>query len=82
MKSIIKHPIFRIAGILAILYYGLFHDKSSPDNLGNRLSSQNIKSNLRDVTSKSLYIIDNVKKAEKISKSYAEQESKENTDEK
>jgi hypothetical protein len=80
MKKIISNPIFRIAGILAILYYGLLHDKSAPDSLGNRLSAQKVKSNLIEATSKSVYIIENVKKAEKLIKSLEDQEPTQNTD--
>jgi hypothetical protein len=82
MRDIIKNPLFRIAGILAILYYGLFHDKSDPDSLRNRLSAEKVKSNIGEITSQSIHIIDNVKKAQEISKSLANPESTNNTNEK
>ncbi|MFT6106664.1 MAG: hypothetical protein ACJA0S_000948 [Rickettsiales bacterium] len=80
MKNIISSPIFRIVGILAILYYGLFYDKSEADSLGNRFSAHQVKKNFRDAASKSLYMIENVKKAEEISKTLVQQETSKKTD--
>jgi hypothetical protein len=68
MKSIIKNPIFRICGIVVILYYGLFQNKHDPDSLNNRLAPTKIKSNLSEISEKSVYIIQNVKKAEEAQK--------------
>lgn len=77
MNSITKNPIFRICGIALILYYGLFQNKDNPDNLGNRLAPERIKSNLSEISDKSVYIIGNVKKAEEIQKSVTKEDKKE-----
>ncbi len=69
MNKLTKNPIFRICGITAILYYGLFHNKHNPDNLANRLDPDRIKANLSEISDKSVYIINNVKKVEEIQKS-------------
>jgi FtsZ-interacting cell division protein ZipA len=74
MGKIINNPIFRICGIIAILYYGLFQNKSNPESLGNRLSPERIKSNLSDISEKSVYIIQNVGKAQELQKANAAKE--------
>ncbi len=72
MQKLIHNPIFRIIGIMAVLYYGLFHNRQKPESLGNRLSPEIIKANLSEVSSKSVDIITNLQKAEKIKQSLSE----------
>ena len=73
MIKIIRNPIFRICGIVAILYYGLFQNKYETDSLNNRLAPERIKSNLSEISNKSVHIIHNVRKAEEIQKSLTPQ---------
>jgi hypothetical protein len=84
MGKIIKNPIFRICGIIAILYYGLFQNKYNPDSLNNRLAPERIKSNLSEISEKSAYIIHNVGKAKEFQKSLTlkEQQDKEEKEKK
>ena len=67
IKTIINNPIFRICGVVVILYYGLFKNKYEPESLGNRFSAERIKSNISEVSEKSAYIAENIRKAEKLS---------------
>ncbi len=67
MQQLIKNPIFRILGVIVILYYGLLH-KETPDSLGNRLAPEKVKSNIQEMSNQSLNIIGNIKKAEEIQK--------------
>ncbi len=76
MNSIVKNPIFRVCGIMAILYYGLFQNKHDPDGLSKRLAPGKIKSNLSEISEKSSYIINNVKKVKEIQKSLSLEDQK------
>jgi hypothetical protein len=58
--TIINNPLFKIAGIGLIVYYGLFSDKSTPESLGNRLSSKNLEKDFNEVKEKSRFIVTNV----------------------
>ncbi len=78
MQKLIRNPIFRIVGVAVILYYGLFYNKSLPDSLGNRLAPDKIKDNLVEISSKSINIIANVKKADEIKKSLADKKLQDN----
>ncbi|MES2677321.1 MAG: hypothetical protein V4612_03280 [Pseudomonadota bacterium] len=69
MHKLISNPIFRIIGIGIILYYGLLYNKNHPDSLGNRLAPEKVKSDLNEISSKSVNILANIKKAEDIKKS-------------
>ena len=73
MQKLIRNPLFRIIGVTVVLYYGLLHDNHHPDSLGNRLAPEKVKSNLSEMSSQSIYIIDNIKKAEEIKKALADQ---------
>ena len=73
MQKLIKNPFFRIIGVIVVLYYGLFYDNSHPDNLKNRLAPEKIKSNLSEISSQGIYIIDNITKAEEIKRPLADQ---------
>jgi hypothetical protein len=61
--KLLKNPLIRLIGIVAILYIGLFSNTYQKDSLGNRLSTSQIKKNLSEVKDKSFNIITNVKKA-------------------
>jgi hypothetical protein len=80
ISRLIKNPIFRICGIAAILYYGLFQNKYETDSLGNRLAPEKIKANISDMSTKGAYIVGNVRKAEEITKSAQEANSKDEKD--
>ncbi len=69
---ILENPLFKIIAIVAIVYFGLFANKQSPESLGNRLSSEKIKKNLSEAQEKSKFIITNVRAA----KDYAENSDK------
>ena len=68
MHKLIKNPLVKAIGIILILYFGLFYNKENPSSLGNRLSGENIKKGLNDVSQKSVKIIGGIKKAEEIQK--------------
>lgn len=80
--TIINHPILRIIGIGAILYYGLFKNSSNPDSLRNRLAPAQVKSNLKDLSQHSVFILENVKKAKEIKKDNNTTTNKTNCDDK
>jgi hypothetical protein len=62
MIKIVKNPFFRIIGIIIILYYGLFKGESQ-NSLNNRFSPNKIKSNISELSDKSIDIIENIKKS-------------------
>ena len=62
MIKITQNPLFRICGVVAVIYYGLFQSKSD-NGLNKRLSPDKIKSNISDISQKSIYIIDNIQQA-------------------
>lgn len=66
MQKLINNRFFKIFGIAAILYYGLLHNKTNPESLGNRLSPEKIKSNIGEVSKKSANIMYEIKKAEEL----------------
>lgn len=66
MQKLISNRLFRVVGIVLILYYGLLHDKSNPDSLGNRLAPAKVKSNLKEISNKSVDIMGNLQKAEEF----------------
>ncbi|MFT5703296.1 MAG: hypothetical protein ACJAZX_000957 [Rickettsiales bacterium] len=78
MQQLIRNPVFRVVGILVILYYGLFYNKNHPDSLGNRFTPTKITSDIKEVSTKSFEIIANVRKAEELSKKEANTLNKEN----
>ena len=70
MKTILellKVPLVKIIAVIVVLYFGLFHDKSNPDSLGVRLSSERIKQNLNDVEDHGRFIISNIHKVKEMS---------------
>ncbi len=70
MKNIelLRNPFLKIAGLGLILYFGLFHNKESPESLGNRLSKENVKKNFDQIQEKAKFISSNLKMAQKVSK--------------
>ncbi len=72
MNQIFKNPLFRICGVVIILYYGLLKDKSNPESLARRLSSERIKANISEISHKSYYVINNIQNAESIKKAEIE----------
>lgn len=58
--KIVRNPLIKIVGITAILYFALFYDKSNPNSLGNRLNSENLKKNFKEVNEKSSFIAKNL----------------------
>ena len=66
MQDLIKNPLFKIIGIIVILYLALFKDDSNPENLCNRLSGEKIKSNISEMTDKGYEIREKLQEAQKI----------------
>ena len=62
--KIINNPLFKITGILLILYLALFQDNKNKENLRNRLSEQKIKDNLSYIKDRTIYIKQNIKKSQ------------------
>ena len=62
MIKIVKNPFFRIFGIVLILYYGFFQSDSEK-GLNKRLAPDKIKSNISELSNKSIYIIENIRKS-------------------
>lgn len=70
--NIINNPLFKICGILLIIYFALFHNKKSQDSLGNRVSLQNIKNNIDNIQDKTVDIkrkLEKIKRLDKITAS-------------
>lgn len=66
MKSLIHNPIFRIVGVAAILYFALFKNNRDVDSLSNRLKPEKVKSDFADMSAKSTYIMENLRKAQEV----------------
>ncbi|MFT6220409.1 MAG: hypothetical protein ACJAW3_000623 [Lentimonas sp.] len=66
MQNLARNPIIKVIGILLILYYGLLNIKKSPDSIGNKLTTDNIKNNFKEVSKKSVRILHDIKKAEEL----------------
>jgi hypothetical protein len=66
--QLLRNPIIKTIGIVFVLYFALFANKRNPESLGNRLSADNIKKNLNEVSQKSKFIITNVKAAKELAK--------------
>jgi len=66
--ELLKNPLIKIPAILLILYFGLFHDKTNPESLGNRLSPDKIKKNFGEMQEKTKYIVVNVHEAQVVAK--------------
>ena len=67
IELLVKNPLLKIVGVLAILYFGLYANKKDPDSVGNRFSAEKVKKNVDEATSRGLFIVDNLRKAEEIS---------------
>jgi FKBP-type peptidyl-prolyl cis-trans isomerase len=78
---LLRNPIIRACGVAAVLYFALFADKKNPESLGNRLSAENVKKNLGDMTEKGKFIAVNVRTARDMAKNMKDQpiENKVNT---
>jgi biotin operon repressor len=74
IKLLLKNRLFRLAGALAVLYFGLYANKKSPESLGNRLSKEKIEKNVEEVKKKGFYILENLKKAEEINSKQKQEE--------
>lgn len=68
MQKLINNRLFRIVGMIVILYYALFHDKTNPESLGNRLAPEKVKSNLEQISGKSVEVMENIQRAEELKK--------------
>jgi len=66
--EILRNPLIKAIGIITILYFGLFSNKSNPDSLGSRLSSEKIKKNFSEAKEKSKFIITSVQSAQEAAK--------------
>jgi hypothetical protein len=72
--ELLKNPIIKTIGIVAILYFALFADKKNPESLGNRLSPEKIKQDFSEITEKSKFIITNVQLAKDAMKEQQSQQ--------
>jgi hypothetical protein len=64
--NLLKNPLIRIIGIIAILYVGLFSNTYEKESLGNRLSKDQVQKDLSDAKEKGFQIINHVKKAQEL----------------
>lgn len=69
--QILRNPFVKIIGAGIIIYFALFHDKSNPDALGNRLDPQRVKSELNEAREKGNFIISNVTLAKQLAEENA-----------
>jgi len=58
----IKNPLIKLVGIIAIVYFALFYDSGHKDSLKKRLSSKNIKRNIDHIKDKTVHIKQNIDK--------------------
>jgi hypothetical protein len=68
-NNLIKNPLFKIIGIILIIYFALFDNKENPQSLANRLSVKQLQQNASEVKEKThfiLYNLQNAKEAQKI----------------
>jgi hypothetical protein len=68
ITDITKNPFIKISGIILVIYFALFYNKTNPNSLGNRFSPDNLKNNLREANEKTLFIMSHVNQAQKIDK--------------
>lgn len=61
--NLLKNPFIRIAGVIAILYIGLFSNTHKKDSLGNRLSKEQLQKDFGEIKEKSVNIVTTVKMA-------------------
>ncbi len=64
--ELLRNPLVKTAGVAAIIYFGLFANKESPNSLGNRFSSQNVKKNFSEMQEKGRFIASNLRIAKTI----------------
>ncbi len=57
INDLLKNPLVKLVGIGAILYFALFSDEKNPQNLGNKLKKDNLKSGFEQVSEKKNEII-------------------------
>jgi hypothetical protein len=69
--DLMRNPIFKVIGIVVILYIALFSNKHDPESLGNRLSVDQIKQDIEDAKKKSNFIASNLLAAQEASKQKA-----------
>lgn len=62
--KLLKNPLFKIVGIVVILYLTLFN-KEKENSLGNRISSEKVKENLSYIKDKTIYIKENLNNSKK-----------------
>ena len=63
--NLFKNKLFRLIGIITILYFGLFRE-DNPEGLRNRLSPENIKSGIKEVRKKSSHVVQAMKQAKEL----------------
>lgn len=66
--ELLRNPLIKLIGVAIVLYFALFSNKENPDSLGNRWSFNQIKSDIKEVKSKSEFIINNVHMAQELAK--------------
>lgn len=68
INELLRNPIIKIIGIVAIIYFALFADKKNPESLGHRFAKDKIEKNLHEAKQKSSFIITNVNLAQQMAK--------------
>jgi hypothetical protein len=63
---LLKNPFIKNIGVILIIYFALFHNKSNPDSLGVRLSADNLKKGADELKNKTIFITHNVIGAQKF----------------
>jgi hypothetical protein len=66
--NITQNRFIKIVGIILVIYFALFYNKTNPESLGNRLSPKNIKDGLNAAQEKSRFILTNINTAKQIEK--------------
>jgi len=63
--DLVKNPLFKLVGIILILYFALFSNKSDKRSLGNRYSTQNIKKSIGEAVKQKKEIEEKIRDAKK-----------------
>ena len=67
--KLINNPLFKIVGIIAVLYFALFHNNQNKNSLRNRLATEKIEQNLNYIKNQTLTIKNGINKAKEYEES-------------
>ncbi len=73
--KLLQNPLIKMIGIIVVIYFALFANKNNPQSLGNRLSSERLKQNFREMEEKGKFIASNVVAARSYAKLQEEETS-------